>query len=160
MRATGVNHVSIQATDLEESARFYEELLGMERLPTPNFGTPVQWMRLGDRQLHLFLRNQEAPRFHHLGIDVDDFEAVYLKAKKQGLLDFETFGAALRAHPSGWVQMYIRDPAGNLVEIDTPDGASIDRSVVTDIVDLDDEVEQVGDERTATIYTALGQPAR
>ena len=53
--ATGINHVSISATDLEESTRFYEEVFGMERIPTPIFETPVQWLRVGDLQLHLFL---------------------------------------------------------------------------------------------------------
>ncbi len=40
VRATGINHVSISALDLEESTRFYEELFGMERIPTPIFATP------------------------------------------------------------------------------------------------------------------------
>ena len=66
MRATGFNHVSVSARDLEESARFYEELFGLERLPTPTFGNPVVWFRLGDGQLHLFQRGAaEAPQFHH-----------------------------------------------------------------------------------------------
>lgn len=153
MGATRVNHVSVQAVDLEESARFYEEVFGMERIPTARFANPVLWLRLGDQQLHLFLHAAPAPRFHHLGIDVDDFESVYLKAKELGVLDAETHGAALREHPSGWVQMYIRDPAGNLVEIDWPEVATLDRSVVTDIRRLDDEVRQTGDSATATLYT-------
>ena len=41
VRATGINHVSISARDLEESARFYEEVFGMERIATPIFDTPV-----------------------------------------------------------------------------------------------------------------------
>ena len=55
MRAVGINHVSISATDLEASTRFYEDIFGMERIPTPIFETPVQWLRVGDMQLHLFL---------------------------------------------------------------------------------------------------------
>ena len=55
VRATGINHVSISASDLEESTRFYEEVFGMERIATPIFDTPVQWLRVGDLQLHLFL---------------------------------------------------------------------------------------------------------
>ena len=37
VRATGINHVSIAAADLEESTRFYEQVFGMERIPTPTF---------------------------------------------------------------------------------------------------------------------------
>ena len=154
MGATRINHVSVHAVDLDESARFYEEVFGMERIPTARFRQPVLWLRLGDQQLHLFRSDSPAPRFHHLGIDVDDFEDVYLKAKERGILDSETHGAAIREHTSGWVQMYIRDPAGNLVEIDWPDVSTLDRSVVTDIRKLDDDVPQTGESVAATLYTA------
>jgi YD repeat-containing protein len=159
-----LNHVSVQAVDLDESARFYEQVFGMERIPTARFRSPVLWLRLGEQQLHLFESAAEAPRFHHFALDVDDFEAVYSRAKALGLLDPETHGAALREHPSGWVQMYIRDPAGNLVEIDWPDASTLDRSVVTDIRRLDDDVPQTGESAGATLYTAsadrtLSRPA-
>lgn len=152
MRATRINHVSVHAIDLEESARFYEDLFGMERVPTPNFRHPVIWLKLGEQQLHLFLRETEAPAFHHLGLDVDDFEAVYLKAKERGLLDPSTWYSNIWEHTSGFVQMYIRDPAGNLVEIDWPDVTTLDRSVVTDIQKLDDDVPQTGEAARATLY--------
>ena len=37
MRATGINHVSISAPDLEASIRFYTQVFGMERVPAPKF---------------------------------------------------------------------------------------------------------------------------
>jgi YD repeat-containing protein len=152
VRATRINHVSILANDLDESARFYEELFGMERIPTPRFEEPVLWLRLGDQQLHLFERPVEAPRYHHFAVDVDDFEAFYLRAKEMGLLDNDTFGAQLRAHPTGWVQLYLRDPAGNLVEIDWPDAGSLVGPVAAEIRRLDDELEQTGEAAVATLY--------
>jgi len=42
--ATGINHVSISANDLDESTKFYEEVFGMERIPAPDFGPPVRWL--------------------------------------------------------------------------------------------------------------------
>ena len=117
MRATRFNHVSIHAYNMEESLRFYVDVVGMERLPSPNFAQRVQWLRLGEQQLHLFHRETPAPEFHHIALDVDDFEAAYLKAKELGLLDETSFGAAVRELPGGAVQMYIRDPAGNLVDV-------------------------------------------
>ena len=118
---------------MEESIRFYEEVFGMERVATPIFAEPVVWLQLGEQQLHLFEQGNDVPRYHHVAIDVDDFEAVYAKAKQLGVLDSETFGAEVRAHPSGWVQIYLRDPAGNLIEVDWPDVSTLDRSIVTDI---------------------------
>ena len=54
MRARGFTHVSISATDLEESVRFYEAFFAMEEVPSPDFSGPVRWLRVGDLQLHLF----------------------------------------------------------------------------------------------------------
>ena len=123
-------------------------------MPTPNLGGDVLWLRLGDQQLHLFERETGPPRYHHFSLDVEDFEAAYLKAKELGLLDTGTFGAAVREFPDGAVQMYIRDPAGNLVELDWPDVSSLDRSVVTDLVRLEDSLPQPPDAPRATLYHA------
>jgi YD repeat-containing protein len=153
VRATAINHVSISAPDLDASIRFYTEVFGMERVPAPKFGDhPVVWLRLGDQQLHLFQRDG-APRYHHFGIDVDDFEAAYLKIRELEARDDSTYMAGVRELPGGEVQMYVRDPAGNLVEIDWPDVSSLDRRVVTDIVRLTDVVEQPPESLGARLYT-------
>ena len=86
---------------------------------------------------------------------MDDFEGVYRRVKQLGLLDSDTHGAALREHPTGWVQMYIRDPAGNLVEIDWPDVTTLDRSVVADIRQLDDDVSRRRSRRRRRSIRAL-----
>ncbi len=154
MTALRINHVSVHADDLEASARFYEDLFGMERVPAPSFPEVVViWLKLGDQQLHLFQRDVEAPAAHHFGLDVDDFAAVYRKAKERGLLSTNApQGRPIRMHPAGWAQMYLRDPAGNLVEIDCPDVAALPDDVRAEIPNLDDDVVQVGDERVATLY--------
>ena len=154
MGALRVNHVSIHAHDLEESARFYEELFGLRRVPAGAFRDPVIWLALGDSQLHLFQREDaEAPRAHHLAIDVDDFGAVYRKAKERGLLDGDTWQQRARYHPKGWVQMYLRDPAGNLVEVDWPDVSTLDPEIVAELARLEDAIPQEGEAREATLYT-------
>ncbi len=152
MRATRFNHVSIHAVNMEESLRFYVELFGMEHLPSPDFEHRVEWLRLGDQQLHLFLRETSAPEFHHLGLDVDDFESVYVIARERGLLDDATFAPTVRQLNDGSVQMYLRDPAGNLVEIDWPDVDLLNREVVTDIRHIADERTQTERARHARLY--------
>ena len=153
MGATRINHVSVHAVDLEESARFYEHVFGMERIPAPKFRHPVIWLRLGDQQLHLFrARRRRAavppPRARRRGLRGRLPEG-------EGARPRSTPGSwysHIYEHTSGWVQMYIRDPAGNLVEIDWPDVTTLDRSVVTDIRKLDDDVPQTGESATATLY--------
>jgi YD repeat-containing protein len=139
---------------METSIRFYTEVFGMELLPSPNFEHPVEWLRLGDQQLHLFLRedSKAAPPFHHVAFDVDDFEAVYAKAKELGILSSNAFGASLRVHPAGWVQLYLRDPAGNLVEVDWPDASTLSAETRAEMTPLESIVHQEGAAATATLY--------
>ena len=152
MRATGFNHVSIHALDLDASVRFYTEVFGMEKIPTYTFAFPVQYLRLGDLQLHLFEREAEAPAYHHIGIDVDDFEEAYRRAEALGILEKESFFSDMYELPDGSVQMYVRDPAGNLVELDWPDVTTLDRSVFPEIKKLADDVEQTPEGLRSTLY--------
>ncbi|ACZ39732.1 VOC family protein [Sphaerobacter thermophilus] len=152
MAATGLNHVSVMARNLVESARFYEELFGMERIPTPNFGFPVQWLRVGTLQLHLFERPGDAPTYHHVGLTVDDFAAVYRKAKELGILDRTTFGHHLYELPGNNAQMYLRDPAGNLIEVDYPDVSDLPDDVRADMRRLADKHPQSEENLRATLF--------
>jgi catechol 2,3-dioxygenase-like lactoylglutathione lyase family enzyme len=113
-----INHVSVNARDLQESVDFYVDLLGAEPIPTPNFGLPVQWLALGRTQLHLFQKDIQPTSHHHLGITVDDLEPAYRAAERRDAFDREAFGNHLVVLPGDVVQLYVRDPAGNLVELD------------------------------------------
>lgn len=155
MGATNLNHVSVHVHDMEASIRFYTGVLGMKKIPTPNFGFPVQWLRVGDLQLHLFKRDVPTPGYHHFGVTVDDFHAVYLKARELGVCDREAFGHDLYELPGGCVQLYLRDPAGNLVEVDWPDVNALDRSIVTDLRRLADLRPQERDNLRATLFLGL-----
>ena len=150
MRATGINHVSISATNLEESTRFYETVFGMERIATPLFATPVQWLRVGSLQLHLFLDEEgTAPSRHHLGLTVDDLDAAYDAIAE--LMSSE-WGSQLVELPSGQIQLYFRDPAGNLIELNWPDASAIDRSRYPGLRRLADWVPQTPESEQAVLF--------
>jgi lactoylglutathione lyase len=151
--ATAINHTSIAAHDLEESVAFYRDVFGMEPLPTPNFEVPVQWLDCGAEQLHLFERQVEAPEYHHLGLTVDDFEEVYRTAEQRDLFagwDDNAEGS-LYLLPDDAVQMYINDPAGNLIEIDHPDVDTLEESVRAEIVNREDLQSQSGEAARASL---------
>ena len=52
----------------------------------------------------------------------------------------------------GWVQMYLRDPAGNLIEIDWPDSSTLPPELQAEIPHLEDTVPQTGEAARATLY--------
>ncbi len=145
MRATGFTHVSVSARDLEESIRFYEDFFGMEEVPSPDFSGPVRWLRVGDLQLHLFLDDGPAPARHHFALDVDDFEAAYKKAQEMGVQVASGNYSTVRELPGGEAQMYINDPAGNLVEINGRDAAALDPAVIG-------ETRKIGGPSDARLY--------
>lgn len=62
--AARINHVSVNAKELAASVEFYVDVFGAEPIPTPNFGLPVQWLAIGESQLHLF-ECDVGPLSHH-----------------------------------------------------------------------------------------------
>jgi len=140
VKATGLNHVSVHADDIEESARFYEDFFGLLRVASPDFGYPVIWLQVGELQIHLFNRETEAPKHHHFALDVDDYTAAFLEARKRGILEGRP-----RKLPDGAVQMYVRDPSGNRIELDWPDASTLDPAVFG-------ELEQVAGPPAASLY--------
>jgi lactoylglutathione lyase len=158
MRATRFNHVSVRAADLEISVKWYEDIFGVTRIPAPNFGFNVGWLKLGDMQLHVFEHDCASNQFSHFGVDVDDFEAIYRRAKAQGCLANDAFNRHhLFETPTGQLQLYIRDPAGNLIEVNWPDATTVDRTVVKDIRRLADIHAQNEENRRALLYVQSGK---
>ena len=154
MRAR-INHVSIGARDLNASVRFYTDVFGAQTIETPNFGYPVQWLRVGELQIHLFERSGEAPKYHHLALEVDDFEAAFRETRARGMHDRETQGWHLNELPSGQVQLYIRDPGGNLVEINCAGPSSLSDEIRSELVRLTDRYPQDAENRRARLYLDL-----
>ena len=153
MRATRINHVSIAARDLEKSTKFYEDVFSMERIPTPTFDAPVQWLRVGDMQLHLFTYDGPAPLRHHIGMTIDDFDTAY-EAVKARVSD--TWGYQLVELPSGQVQLYFRDPSENLIELNWHDADTLDRSHYPELRRIADHIPQKPDAKDAVLYLNSG----
>ncbi|PCR88869.1 VOC family protein [Natrinema ejinorense] len=151
-----LNHVSVLALDIDESAAFYTDVLGMERVPTPNFEVPVQWLQTESGQLHLFERDMEPVGSYHFGVTVDDFEEVYRRAKAEGFLANWDDGtdASLYGLPDGAVQLYLTDPTGNLVEVDYPNVDDLADDIVEDVLDREEVQPQTGEAKNAALDLA------
>lgn len=155
MSATRFNHVSIPCRDLDESERFYREVFGLDRLPTFDFRFPVRYLGVGEQQLHLMELPEEQPLPNqHVAFDVDDFEGTFNRLRDLGALDLRVHKHAVWELPDGSVQLYARDPAGNLLEVDWPDISTLDRDVVGEIPRRAEDVEQSEDAQRATLYHA------
>jgi len=66
---------------------------------------------------------------------VKDFEATYEKVKELGARENEGYFSKLYELSGGMVQMYIRDPAVNMVEVNWPEVPMLDRPAVTENIE-------------------------
>jgi catechol 2,3-dioxygenase-like lactoylglutathione lyase family enzyme len=146
-----INHVSVNATDLQASIAFYGELLGAEPVPTPDFGQPVQWLAVGDTHLHVFERDLQPTSHHHFAVEVDDIEQPYRMARRLGIFDDDSFGHRLIELPGDVVQLYLRDPAGNLVELDALGAGRLSDELRADLRVLADVRPQAGEHALARL---------
>ncbi len=126
MAVVDLNHVSISVKDFDESLRFYTEFLGLEHIPNPNFGVRVEWLRAGQRQVHLFPEGEAPTSRHHFGLEVDNFEELFLRAADEGWLVEVPGFAAANILADGSAQMYLLDPGGNLLELTQRDISDVD----------------------------------
>lgn len=155
-----INHVSVNAKDLATSVEFYVDVFGAERLPTPNFGFPVQWLGLGASQVHLFQKDIDPLSHHHFAVTVDDLEPVYRRAEARGAFDHDAFGNHLVELPGDMAQTYVRDPAGNLIEIDTPGASRLPEALRSQLKRLEDMRPQDAEQMSARLYAGEASSRR
>jgi catechol 2,3-dioxygenase-like lactoylglutathione lyase family enzyme len=149
--AARINHVSVSAKDLAASREFYVDVLGAEPIASPNFGLPVQWLQVGESQLHLFESDVEPLSHHHFALTVEDLEPVYRRAEARQAFDHEAFGNHLVELPGDMVQTYLRDPAGNLLELDTPHVSSLPEALRSQLKRLEDMRPQTDENMSARL---------
>lgn len=118
MKVTGVQHVALVVTDVDRAVRFYTEVLGCEVVAErPDFGLPGAWLRAGDQQVHLALA-PEAPAdtLQHFALEIDDLPGAIDEIRAAGWkID------PVPLTPGAGHQAFLRDPSGNLVELNQPE---------------------------------------
>ncbi len=162
------NHVSIQAKDYEVSRRFYEELFGAIVVRTPNMGAPVYWFKIGELQLHFYPTVKPGgepmietiPTYQHFALGVDDFPEFYYLARERDVPeDISIWGYPLNVLPSGQVQYYVRDPTGNLIEINCKDASTLPQDILDRANYLKDRFDQNADQLKAELFLQQTKPA-
>jgi catechol 2,3-dioxygenase-like lactoylglutathione lyase family enzyme len=113
----GIHHVSLNVRDVEAAESFYVEVLGMQKIDRPDFGFPGCWLEAADgRQIHLIedsdFRPPEGP---HVAFRVGDIETAIADLRARGT---EVSGPI--DIPGAGRQAFLRDPTGNLVELNQP----------------------------------------
>ena len=124
-----IQHVNIMVEDLAAADTFYSEVLGLERLPTPELGFPAQFYAFaGDQELHVNQLDDGRPERAHYCLRVDSFSEVFRRMRDHGVLEIDTWGKVRRL-PTGTMQLFVRDPSGNLIELASEPGDVIDPAI-------------------------------
>jgi catechol 2,3-dioxygenase-like lactoylglutathione lyase family enzyme len=115
-----LDHFNIRTRNLADTVRFYEDVLGLENGPRPNFAFPGAWMYSEGRAVvHLVdispTSEQQKPDsgvVHHVAFVSRGFDAMKARLAQKNM----PFDA--RQVPGGelW-QIFVRDPNGVLIEL-------------------------------------------
>src|SRR5271163_2687913 len=111
IKAKAFNHAAFRVSDVEKATSFYENVIGLKRIPRPNFGFGGAWYGIGNNALHIISsenRGQKPdPLGAHVAFDVEDFDETKRTLKEMGieLLEGQNMAAGR--------QLWILDPDGN-----------------------------------------------
>ena len=83
------NHAAFRVSDVEKATAFYENVVGLKRIPRPNFGFGGAWYGIGNNALHIISsenRGQKPdPLGAHVAFDVEDFDETKRTLKEMGI---------------------------------------------------------------------------
>jgi lactoylglutathione lyase len=131
-KAININHVALIVNNLEAACKFYEEELGLEPLPAFLFDYPTAFFKINDtQQLHLTEWDDVYSFRGHICMQVDDINTIFWRMKSLGVIDINPWGK-VRQLPDGPIQMFVRDPSGNLIELSCKPGSHIDPKIFED----------------------------
>lgn len=121
MRAIALQHVTVGVHDLDAAVAFYE-LLGMTVSPDrPAFPFAGAWMQATPTQQVHIVVSPERPApdaTTHFALVVDDLEACLAELSAGGVPDDRV--QRLRPVEGAGTQAFVRDPTGNVIELNQP----------------------------------------
>ena len=118
-----VDHIAIVVSDLEESANFYQEILGMEEIKNETGKPNIRWFAFGDqRELHLLegdISEVKLNKSVHLALRTDDLDGMveYLKEKNYPFENWYGDKNTTNDRPDGVRQIYLQDPDAYWIEV-------------------------------------------
>jgi len=120
-----IDHFAIVVDDVDKSAKFYDNILGLEETPHPDKKPGFRWFMIDDSsQIHLIQKEFtpfEKNKSMHLCLSTQDLDAVitHLKSNNVPYWDWPGKESAVTLRTDGVRQIYIQDPDAYWIEINT-----------------------------------------
>jgi len=137
-RPRALGEIAIRCADMQAMARFYEEVIGLERL-SGNRSDDIMFFRIaagfgGHTTVLALFRHDTAPAtgagssLHHIALSLPYDE-------QQAVMDwYDKIGQPYRVEIFGWVGwrgIFTEDPEGNTVELVAYDPALLDQAAAS-----------------------------
>ena len=112
---TGVDHVSINVTDVPAALAFYTETLGLtQNFSRPDFGFPGAWLDTANgQQVHLIGGDTPPNLGQHFALAFEDLAVVVAELRAGGLQVTDPIDVGT----TGRKQAFTTDPWGNGIEL-------------------------------------------
>jgi catechol 2,3-dioxygenase-like lactoylglutathione lyase family enzyme len=122
MQLLDIHHVAIKTQDLESTDRFYDSVLGMEKVYRPEFDFPGTWFNIGHTMVHIMagfagLDNDGNVPTGGASVDHIALEAKGFDAFKKNFEDHDIEWRQFSIPEVGLWQLFAHDPNGVLIEL-------------------------------------------
>lgn len=116
-----LHHVGVNVTDLPKAKWFYRNVLCLPELERPPFDFEGAWFAAGRQQIHLLVAPSSqtiradrhlSSREGHFALRVTDYDKTLRWLKQHEIEVLEKPDSK-----SGFAQLFIADPDGNLIEL-------------------------------------------
>lgn len=118
----GKDHDALQVKDLETSAKFYGEIMGLPEIPNGGLGDHIRWFQLDNKiQIHLIESEEEVIHYKgfHMALNTHDLPGFmkFLRSKNIHFENWEGDPGTTNTRPDGVKQIYFQDPDGYWIEV-------------------------------------------
>ncbi|NCT93267.1 MAG: VOC family protein [Chitinophagaceae bacterium] len=118
-----LNHIAIYVTDLQKSAAFYREVIGLDSIPEPFRIGKHAWFKIGPAMaLHVIADapvKKEYYKNNHICFSVTNLNQFVQRLQSANIIYEDVTGkaAAITTRTDGVHQIWFRDPDGYWIEV-------------------------------------------
>lgn len=121
------DHYTIKVKDLETSAAFYKNVLGLDEIENRTGKPYIRWFSVGkETELHIVEGDNRGIHTNvgvHLAMKLDDFDGFISHLKSKNILthDSKARPGSITTRADGVRQVYFQDPDGYWIEVNEAD---------------------------------------
>ncbi|WP_417310120.1 VOC family protein [Devosia sp.] len=118
-----IDHIALLVRDLDETAAFLTDVLGIAEIANPMGGTEIRWFEIGNGQrLHVQAGDISATHVEkrtHFALTAPDFDAMLARFRAEGVdfSDMKGTPGGVNVRPDGMRAIFVEDPNGYWFEI-------------------------------------------